>query len=417
VSAPIVIDDLATPRFPEHVRAMIDAIGSMGAGLRLELDALMDQAAAETGLTDFGPGDFREPLTIFLTALTTDLSPSPMGRVGLHAQVLQFLKNRLLIEALLARHPEIHDLPIARPIIITGMPRTGTTHLHHLIAADPAIRSLPYWEAIEPVPPPSDTPAAGERDPRQMRTEQALMMQELLMPHFALMHEMTTTHVHEEIHLLAIAGSTQLFDCFAPSPAWRAWYKATDQTPYYTYLKKVLKVLTFLRGGTRWVLKSPQHLEQLRVLARVFPDATLVVTHRDPVSVLASLVTMMAYSARVTYDAIDLRHLGRYWSAVVNDYLHACVAERDCLPAAQSLDVRFADYVGRDLETVERIYARAGQPFGAEVRGALQVFLDEHRRGRLGTIRYDLAPFGINPAAQRAAWRFYGERFGVADEP
>ena len=119
------------------------------------------------------------------------------------------------------------------------------------------------------------------------------------------MHEMTTWHVHEEIQLLAIDFSTMLFETVAPMPSWRDYYQSHDQTSSYRYLRKILQVLQFLRGGERWVLKSPQHLEQFGPLSTVFPDATYVVTHRDPVAVTVSLCTMIAYSARLSADDLD----------------------------------------------------------------------------------------------------------------
>ena len=135
------------------------------------------------------------------------------------------------------------------------------------------------------------------------------------MPHFKRMHEMTTWHVHEEIQLLAIDFSTMLFDTMAPMPSWREYYLAHDQTPHYEYMKTVLKACQFLGGGDRWILKSPQHLEQFGPLIDTFPDATVLVTHRDPVSVMVSMSTMICYSARTSLDPVDpvahLRLLGR----------------------------------------------------------------------------------------------------------
>ena len=210
------------------------------------------------------------------------------------------LKNRLLIEDLLGRHPEILDEQIVAPIIICGLPRTGTTHLHNLMSADPALRSLPYWESLEPVLPASEVPETGAPDPRLERTDMALSFLNTALPYFNRMHEMTVEHTHEEIQLLAIDFSTMLFETTAPMTIWRDAYLARDQRPSYAYLRKVLQVLQWLRGGTRWVLKTPQHLEQFPALVDTFPDATFVVTHRDPVSVTASMVTMIAYTARLT---------------------------------------------------------------------------------------------------------------------
>ena len=285
--APIHFDDLDNPAFSEPARGILDAVAPMADAIELNGDALMTQASQAVGLDDFGPMDFVERMEVLLEALRTEAPLSPMGKIGAASQVGQLLQNRLLLADLLKRHPEIHDIKIDRPIIIAGLPRTGTTHLHNLISSDPALRSLPYWESNQPIPLPSEAALANsENDPRLERTEIGLQTMEVIMPEFKRMHEMTTWHVHEEIQLLAIDFSTMLFETTAPMPTWRDYYKSHDQTPHYEYMKTILKACQFLRGGDRWILKSPQHLEQFKPLKAVFPDGIFLVTHRDRKSVV-----------------------------------------------------------------------------------------------------------------------------------
>ncbi|HMF05197.1 MAG TPA: sulfotransferase, partial [Acidimicrobiia bacterium] len=231
--APVRIDDLADPRFPPETAEILSAMAAMADGVHLEPDALMKDAAAKTGRSDFGDDRFREPLDVLCAAFRTEAGLSGPGLVSNHALFVQLLSNRLLIEDLLRRHPEIHDVRIEAPIIVCGLPRTGTTHLHNLMAADPALRSLPYWESLEPVLPDDQRPAPGEPDPRVARTEAALDFINSAMPYFKRMHEMTVDHVHEEIQLLAIDFSTMLFETTAAMPSWRDYYLAHDQTPHY----------------------------------------------------------------------------------------------------------------------------------------------------------------------------------------
>jgi len=178
-----------------------------------------------------------------------------LGIVNFHMQLLQWLKNRLLLTDLLARHPEIHDIELLPPVVIAGLPRTGTTHLHNLLAAASTFRTIPYWESVEPFPLPAEV--GVEPDRRRTRVDVALAFLNAAMPHFGLMHEMTTDHVHEEIQLLANAFSSMLFETLAHVPRWRDYYLAHDQTPSYEYLALQLKALQFLRGRRRWLLKSP----------------------------------------------------------------------------------------------------------------------------------------------------------------
>jgi hypothetical protein len=410
------IDDLAEPHFSDDVRTILAFMADEGSRLTLEPAALMADACAQTGLHDYGPTDFEERLDILCRALREQGGFNSAGVMAQHSLLVGLLKNRLLIEDAVRRHPEILDEQIEAPIIICGLPRTGTTHLHNLISADPAIRSLPYWESLEPLLAESETPAAGEPDPRRARTEMALSFLDAALPYFNRMHEMTVDHTHEEIQLLAIDVSTMLFETTAPMPLWRDHYLARDQRPSYAYLKKILQVLQWTRGGERWVLKSPQHLEQFPALVETFPDATFVVTHRDPVSVTASMVMMLAYTARLTRDRVDVTGIGSYWSDRLVRMLRRCADEREALPAERSIDVRFDEFMADDLAMVGRVYELAGQPLDERALAAMTAFVAEHPRGRHGTVVYDLPEFGLDAAELRSTMAFYTERFGVTTE-
>ncbi|HEX5266661.1 MAG TPA: sulfotransferase [Acidimicrobiales bacterium] len=406
--APVTIDDLAEPRFSEDAAAVRAMMAEAGASLSLDPQAVMAAASSETGLDDFGPTDFVERLEVLCRALRTEADLNAVGVMSQHAMLTGLLRNRLLVEDLVRRHPEILEVEISRPIVICGLPRTGTTHLHNLMSADAGLRSLPYWESVEPVP--------AEPDSRRARTEQSLGFLEMAMPYFKRMHEMTVDHVHEEIQLLAIDISTMLFETLAPMPTWRDHYLARDQRPSYAYLKKILQAMQWLRGGTRWVLKSPQHLEQLPALHDTFPDAIFVLTHRDPVSVTASMCTMLAYGARMSRDHVDVVGISRYWADRLERMLRACVRDRDRLPADRSIDVRFDEFMADDVAMVGRIYALAGRPMTDAVRAAMAGFMAEHPRGRHGAVNYDLAALGLDGGERRRALAFYVERFGVSEE-
>jgi hypothetical protein len=212
------------------------------------------------------------------------------------------------------------------------------------------------------------------------------------------------------------------YEWLCVSPRWRDHYYATDQTPHYEYMKTVLKILTWQDGdttgeNTRWVLKCPQHLEQLPVLHKVFPDATIAVTHRDPVSVVQSAATMLAYGQRISRKRVDLPGLINYWSDRVVHLLQACVSDRDKLPEAQSIDVPFHEFMADDLAMVEKIYARANLAMTPAARLELQSYIDDHPRGKHGSVVYNLREdFGVEPADLRARFDFYFKRFPVQVE-
>ncbi len=420
---PVRLDDLAEPGYSPEIAEMRALGAALAEHLPLDAAAILAQAADELAATDPGPGfdpgdvgpdGFREPLDVLLAGLGDEAGLSPFGHVSAHTLLVQLSKNRILLANLLARHPEILDIPIERPIVILGQPRTGTTHLHNLLAADPALRSLPYWESLQPIPLPTER--GVEPDPRLQRGQFGVGFVNAAMPEFRRMHEMTADHVHEEIQLLAMEFSTMLFESMVPMPSVRDWYLAHDQTPHYRYLKTVLQAMTFLRGGRRWLLKSPQHLEQLPALDAVFPDAVVLVTHRDPVPVTVSLCTMLCYTQRMSRDRVDLVATGAYWSDRNLRMLRAYQRDRDILPAGRSLDIRFHEFMGDDLGTLERIYELADQPYDDVARAAHRRYIATHPRDRYGKVIYEPERFGLDLAALRAEFAGYTARFGVVEE-
>lgn len=408
-TSPVVIDDLHLPRFSpevEEIRSMMDL---MAADCRLDVDALHAQATAETGLDDFGPRDYVERLAVLVEAFQAIPDVNGPGRVNFHTQLVQMLCNRLLLTDLLGRHPEIAEIELVPPVVIAGLPRTGTTHLHNLLAAAPTFRTLPYWESLEPVPRPEEI--GVEPDPRRERSDQALWFTNLAMPHFPLMHEMTTDHVHEEIQLLANDFSSMYFETLGEVPGWRDYYLAHDQSPHYAHMALQLRAMQFLRGGRRWLLKSPQHLEQLPVLEQVFPGVVTIVTHRDPVAVLVSLAYMIGYSARMHRSPVPAEELGRAWADRVHRMLDSLIRDRDLLAPERTVDIRFDEFMADDLATAARVYELAGEPLDDKALAAMRTYLDGHRRGHLGTIDYRPAEVGLDPDELRERFQPYVDRF------
>jgi Sulfotransferase family len=403
------LDDLAEPRFSAEAQQILDMMAAMAPQCPLDGDALHAKASADTGLNDFGPDDYRERLDVYLAALREIDGLHAAGVVNFYGQLLQLLKNRLLLIDLLSRHPEIDDIELQPPVVIAGLPRTGTTHLHNLLAAAPTFRTMPYWESVEPFPLPAE--AGVEPDPRRTRMDVAVSVINTVMPHFALMHEMTTDHVHEEIQLLANDVSTMLFETLGDVPRWRDYYRTHDQTPHYEYLARQLKAMQFLRGGRRWLLKSPQHLEQVPVLDRVFPGSIVVFTHRDPVPVALSMIAMLNYSARMHRSPVPVEQIAGSWIDRLDQMLTALVHDRDTIGPERSIDIRFDEFMADELRVAERVYRLAGEPFTEEARTAVAGYLAGHQRGRLGNVEMSYEMFGLNEDSLRARFAPYVERF------
>lgn len=405
--APIRLTDLADPQYPAEAQPMRDALAGYGAILQLTPEAMLAAAEERTGLSAWGDPAFRERLDVLCRSLRDEAGLSDVGIAMVFEQLVGNLVNRLRLEALITAHPEIGDMAIERPIIICGLPRTGTTHLHNLIAADPAIRYLPYWESLEPFPAPDEPDEQASRE----RCAVGLDLVNTSMPEFKRMHEMTVDHAHEEIQLLANDISGMLFDTTYYLPGFAEHYKAHDQGPSYAYLKRSLQALQWLRGGRRWLLKSPQHLEQFPTLLATFPDAIFVVTHRDPVEVMKSMTTMVSYAARMACAHPDPIDISRQWIYRGGDLLDGCVRDRDVLPAGQSIDVRFDDFMADEESTVAAIYALAGQPYDDAARTAMAAFRIEHPRGRHGGVTYHPADVGLDVTELAERFRTYRERF------
>jgi hypothetical protein len=335
----------------------------------------------------------------------------------LRQRVVRLLRNRLSLTDLIKRYPEIESIPIERPLVVVGMPRSGPTHLVNLIAADPRRRALPYWESQEPIPATGEGPDIFGVDPRYTRCKQehdALMVSA---PVVAAMHDRFPEAIEEEVEILDLDLASYVLEWHARVPDWRDYYLALDQRRHYRYLRKVLQALTFLRGPRTWVLKSPQHCEQLGPLMATFPDAAVAFTHRDPVAVIQSAITMMAYSDRLRRTSIDPGWLLDYWSDRVHRLLTACVRDRDLVPAERSIDVSFHQLNGNEMSLLTELYQRGGEELTDQVWRRFQKYLDGNPRGKHGRIRYDLhRHFGIAPEELRARFDFYFDRFDVRAE-
>jgi len=421
MSAKIEITDLRSPQLTEGQRQALAYAEANPVPLTVE--AVLGAAMQATGLSDFGPEDFRERLGRLIDEWNADTKMFAISRMMLFGYVLRYAKNRLLIQDVLRKHPEIHDEQIERPIIVVGLPRSGTTHLLNLLGADTRLRSMPLWETYEPLPMPSEAAGPDGVDPRYARCAEQWEMMQAQAPLAAAMHPMEPDHLHEDLELMCPDFASYNFEWIARMPKWRDYYLSTDQTPHYEYLKTVMKILQWRdvqAGGLRkrWVTKCPQHLEQLPVLKKVFPDATVAITYRDPVEVIQSAITMIAYGERMRYDTIDTKGLLDYWADRVERLLRACVRDRHVWPEAQSIDVPFETFMADDMAVVRQIHAKAGLPESETAKREIADFIASHPRGKHGQVVYNLErDFGISQAELRKRFDFYFEAYPFLRRP
>ena len=411
----IHIDDLGAPVLNDLQRAGI-AYGE-SVETSLTVDAVCAAATARTGLEDFGPDDFCARLGAQLAEMDADEERTGLGRMLMFSDCTRYAANRLLIHDLLTRHPEIRAIPIERPVIVVGLPRSGTTHLVNLLAADSRFRSMPLWESYEPVRNPSEPPEVDGVDPRWSRCDASWQAMQAAAPFVAAMHPMEPDHVHEEIELQLPDFSSYTHEWVARAPGWRDYYLTHDQRPHYEYMKSVLQIMQWHSPRERWVLKSPQHLEQLAPLLETFPDATIVVTHRDPVAVAQSAMTMTCYGARTAYRSTCPEWYRDYWTDRIGRLLDASLRDRHLLPAGRTVDVFFHEYMDDEIGTLERVYDAAGLEVTAQARGEVEVYRRAHPRGKEGRVVYDLRrDFATTPDEVRACFGAYLDRFDVRTE-
>lgn len=417
--ATVQIADLTAPVLDAKQRSILDYAATLD--VDLDPDVLIARAAEMSGLRapDFEGGDpsFRARLAAYVGSVDADTGLTGLARMIQQTRVTRLLTSRALLNDLLARHPEISDIEIPTPLVVVGLPRSGTTHLVNMLAADPRRRALPYWESQEPFPRRGEGPGPGGLDPRYLRLRAEHEAERDLVPLAQSMHDRFPEAIEEECEVMDLDFCSYTLEWHARVPGWRDYYLDLDQQRHYAYLKKVLQALTFLRGPSTWVLKCPQHLENLGPLMQTFPDAIVAFTHRDPVAVIQSAITMLAYGDRMRRASIAPEELRDYWVDRVERLLLAAVRDRELVPADQSIDVPFLEFMADDLAVVDRLYAVAGVPLPDRIRNRVVSYLRDNPRGKHGQVRYDLeGDFGVSPAEVRQRFDFYFDRFPVRPE-
>ena len=412
----IGLDDLTSPQLTELQRQVLEYTESRP--VSLDIDRMLAEAVELAGSDDLDyTDDFARRLNAYVAAIDADTDLTQLARNTLRGRIMRLLRSRISLADLIKRYPEIESIEIEKPIIVVGMPRSGTTHLVNLLAADRRRRALPYWESQEPIPARGRGPDVFGVDPRygRARAEHDAMLAN--MPLVAAMHDQFPEAIEEEVELLDLDFASYILEWLARVPSWRDTYLALDQVRHYAYMKKVLQALTFFRGPQTWVLKSPQHSEQLPALMATFPDATVAFTHRDPVAVIQSTVTMMAYADRLRRRSIDPEWLIDYWTDRIHRLLSAGVRDRDLVPAERSIDISFHQLNGNEMTVLESLYDRAGVELTPGVRKSFERYIDSNPRGKHGSIRYDLhRHFGVTPEDVRSRFDFYFDRFNVRPE-
>jgi hypothetical protein len=397
---------------PGAVRA-INALGAslahLGVQPRLTADSLLAAASKRTGLHDFGPDDFREGLQVLVDSLEWEARLTTIGRVAARKRLIGLLETRLQLVEQRRRDPGVQDQQILRPLFVLGLPRTGTTVLYGMLAANPAMRSPASWEVARPFPPPGTT-----EDPKRVAAmDKDLAGFRRIAPGLEAIHPLGSRLPQECLALQAPQFASYEFVTTFPVPGYWAWLREQDLTPAYAFEKQFLQHLQSGHAGERWILKTPAHLMWLDTLLHVFPDALLVHTHRNPTAVLASVSSLMHGFRSAMSNDVDKYDVGREQLEAWTWGLHRTMAVRDRLTPDRVVDVQYDDTVGDPVGTVRRVYEHFGLERTPAVDEGVRAYLAENPRDKHGAHRYTLEEFGLDRDEVDAAFAAYRERFGV----
>ena len=397
--------------------SVLRGLARLGVGRAdLSEEGLVQAARRATGLHHFGDESFRVPMRVLLRSIEEEADLNPIGRMLTRQSLVRILRHRLWAQDLFDRHPEILERRLAPPVVIVGLARTGTTKLHRLLACDPRFHSLRAWESLNPVPWPESFGA--ERDPRIAVTQMGLRIVLYMSPQIAQVHPLAAEAVEEEIGLIEHAFSSQLFEITRRIPSFASWLMTHDQRFAYEYMARLLKLTEWFRGEEPgpWLLKSPQHMQDLDALLAVFPGARIVCTHRDPLKTLGSACSMAWISMVRDSDRLDPHWVGREWSQKTASMLDKTLRIRDSRPPEQFLDVLFADVMKDPLCEIRRIYRFIGWDLTPPVESSMLRWLDENPQHVAGAHRYRLEDFGLDAEAEGRRFVGYRERFAIPGE-
>jgi hypothetical protein len=370
---------------------------------------LIETAKRRCGLDDFGDGDFFEALSRLIESCHSEARLSLIGKIALRIDVLQTLFSRLQMERDRQLYSGIARQEIREPLFIVGLPRSGTSVLQSLLAADPEHRCPLMWEVMTPSPP---TLATEKR--RIRRATRSCSFFNWLAPTFRYVHAVGAEVPQECVGLMTPTFLSDQFDTMFYVPSYRDWFFRQDLRPAYEYHRRFLQHLQFRRPARRWILKAPTHMSAMPTLLSVYPDALFVQTHRTPVDAMASVSSLVTILRSAFSDAVDpftiCREAIDYWSESIEKFLH----ERGRLANNRICDVEY-DEISRDpIAATRRVYDHFGWSLSREAEQRMRTLVASHAQRQPGNHRYQLSQFGFSAEEVLSAFAPYCQRFGLS---
>jgi len=364
----------------------------------LEKETLLRRAREHTGLDDFGEDRwFERPLEVLLDAIRSEARLNAAGEWSARAQIEKMLVDRLRAEQWFARHPEILARPLPHPVIVVGPMRSGTTRLHRLLAADHRFSHLRSFETISPVPRPDFEP--GGPDFRVTLAARIMRVARLANPRTLTIHPTGPMEPEEELGLLVHSFWSTKHDAQWWVPSYARWCEAQDPTPAYRQMARLLQLIGWSQQASSlrpWVLKTPQHMLDLPVLTKLFPDARLIFTHRDPLAVVGSAASL-AWNQTIIYsDHADAGAIGEEWLRKTRLQVERMQAARRDIPAERQIDVHYED-MERDWRiAMARVYRFLGLDI-APALPAMEAYQQRAAALKRRPHQYSLEEFGLSP--------------------
>jgi Sulfotransferase family len=386
--------------------------------LMFTVESLIAEAGTRTGgLTDFGPGPFVEPLSLFVSSLEQDARLNQIGQYIARERSLAHIVNRLSYVNDRKLYPAIAQQQIVKPVFIIGLGRTGSTILHDILAQDPANRAPLTWEVTFPSPPPAT--ATFLTDPRIAACEAGFPPMDERREKFKAMHPMGAQLSQECVVMMGDAMCTPLFHNQFRVTSYEDWVdRSGDWAHVYDFHHRQLQHLQSQHAGDRWVLKTGAHMWGLEHLLRTYPDARIVFTHRDPVKSLTSYASLTALVRSMGSDQVDGFEVAADWNPRLKRALEHAITVRTAkeYPQAIFYDMRFSDFIRDQFAVVEKIYDAFGLPMTGEAAEKMKWFIADNPQGKHGIHRYSPEEYGIEPQVVRRDFRPYIERFDLPPE-
>lgn len=378
----------------------------------LVAEQLIEEARLDTGLERFDSDSFRAGLDVYLADLNAG-EPSAAALARLRPNIVQLLSTRLRTTDYLDRRPELLERPVERPVFVFGIPRTGTTLLSNLLATDPARRSPLTWEIENPVPPP--TRATLYTDPRaieMLESEKAMLEAR---PEMGKYYRSSAIYPNECVYFMAHDFRTLMLESRCKMLTYRDWLLETDMTSAYEYHKRFLQLLQADAPGN-WNLKMPSHALWLDTLLKVYPDARLVWTHRDPYTALGSFCSIISLSHRGFDTGVTPGWIGDNCLYQLQQHVERIMDFRERHGEDRIVDVHYANMVEDPIETMRQLYADLGDDFTPEVEQGMRTWLEANPQNKFGRHEYKLAEFGLSVERAAPVLERYRARYPVRAE-